>query len=103
MITKLEGNNVEFKCKASGTPTPDVLWYKMLPDGWTNIGVGHVLLIKKLKISDSGLYECRAWNFMKTEMKTVNLTVYGRKSYNFYRNPLIIKIKAVIVRCIFHY
>ena len=75
-ITKLEDEHVDISCEASGSPVPNVSWYKNSQHGWKKLS-GRRLQIKKLKLSDSGLYKCLAMNFMGSQKKTVKMVVYG--------------------------
>ena len=73
----LEDVHVVMPCEASGTPVPNVSWYRQSKYGWEKLG-DHKIQIKNAKLTDSALYKCSATNFMGIEEKTVKLMVYGR-------------------------
>lgn len=83
-ITLLEDDHVNVSCLASGSPNPDIWWYKQTPHVWKKLSE-RTLRIENAKVDDSGEYLCRATNFMDTVEKTVKLTVYGERFYPIMR------------------
>lgn len=63
-VTQLPGSGVRLRCRASGRPRPEVIWFK---DGKRiaddDGGAGKWMLrLERLKVEDSGKYVCRAFN-----------------------------------------
>ncbi|CAG9835601.1 unnamed protein product [Diabrotica balteata] len=64
------GNNIKLECVASGTPIPEITWFKndeeVLPNdagGRVNLSEDRTLLeITNVQESDTALYVCEAWN-----------------------------------------
>ncbi|CAG9862575.1 unnamed protein product [Phyllotreta striolata] len=75
------GGNAKLECVASGTPPPEITWFKndleVLPndaDGRIQLSEDRTMLdITKVQESDAGTYVCEAWN--EVGMREVSATV----------------------------
>lgn len=74
-----EGDNLQLTCKASGKPEPNITWTKEKTGNKGNTGVlqeGKVLTIKKISRTDSGTFNCTAYNgFGEADSQTVQVNV----------------------------
>ena len=68
--TVLEGSNSKLFCGASGSPTPNITWTKVLGDGSKSevLYQGTVLNFPKISRTDSGVYYCEAHNGFKSSV-----------------------------------
>ncbi|RWS27211.1 Vascular endothelial growth factor receptor 3-like protein, partial [Leptotrombidium deliense] len=76
-----------FICEANGRPKPKVEWFKnghflnaSAIFGFDLEKGGQILIIRRLVATDSGIYECRVSNPLKTLSKSVTLKVNGGES-----------------------
>ena len=73
-----EGKNLELFREASGKPTPNITWTKVLEDG-SNSGVLHQGAnwnITNINRTDSGTYHCTAYNgFGNPVSRAINVNV----------------------------
>uniref|UniRef100_A0A915I888 Ig-like domain-containing protein n=1 Tax=Romanomermis culicivorax TaxID=13658 RepID=A0A915I888_ROMCU len=84
-----EGNPLELECKVSGTPMPEITWFKdgepLAPSGRMKMDLSPdgtaKLLIDGCKPSDEGLYRCVARNPYGTNHVKSNVTVKGLIPY----------------------
>ncbi|XP_030626728.1 hemicentin-1 [Chanos chanos] len=79
--TILAGYQIQFKCKATGSPLPAITWYKdgrplTGAAGVTLLNRGQVLEIDRAQVSDAGLYRCVAVNVAGSAELTHSLQVY---------------------------
>ncbi|XP_066903525.1 basement membrane-specific heparan sulfate proteoglycan core protein isoform X5 [Halyomorpha halys] len=71
------GDIIEIVCYAGGTPMPELEWRRAYNETFnpqTNI-VGGTLRIQYALRTDAGLYECRAWNDLGVDTKSVNVYI----------------------------
>jgi len=83
-ILQTEGSSVQLRCHATGSPTPDISWYK---DGilleWleTSLSSGDeglwMLRLSNLKMADAGRYMCRVVNEVGELNFTYTIEVLG--------------------------
>ncbi|ESO07592.1 hypothetical protein HELRODRAFT_76139, partial [Helobdella robusta] len=86
-VLALVGETARLDCKISGHPVPDLTWYKdgreLIRGGRYLMSVNqegvHSLIIKLAKISDSGVYTCRASNRAGQATKDIFLNVEGNQ------------------------
>ncbi|XP_022807281.1 fibroblast growth factor receptor 3-like isoform X2 [Stylophora pistillata] len=60
-----EGSNLQLTCEALGKPEPNITWVKQMAENRGNTGVlqeGKVLTITKISRTDSGTFNCTAYN-----------------------------------------
>ncbi|XP_072156554.1 roundabout homolog 1 isoform X2 [Bemisia tabaci] len=82
--TVLAGQSVEFECKVSGEPTPNVLWYR--DDAKKTMGKAKTLDDKSLRIesvtpADEGVYVCSAENLVGTISASAPLIVHSPPTF----------------------
>nr|XP_033772787.1 vascular cell adhesion protein 1 [Geotrypetes seraphini] len=71
-----EGDAVIFICNSSGNPAPEVSWKKYSASGTSHlISKEATLMLKDVKMGDSGLYECEGINQHGKDRRTVELVV----------------------------
>lgn len=78
----MEGGNVLLPCHVTGTPDPDVTWYKngLEIDSALQYKFeleGSNLLLKDVAVGDEGVFKCKAENFLNSTEQIFQLTVYG--------------------------
>nr|XP_058951290.1 vascular endothelial growth factor receptor 3-like [Pocillopora verrucosa] len=77
-----EGNSVNFSCRASGVPTPTLVWVfndAELPFGINRDGVSFLEFLSVTKGME-GSYKCIAENTANTTSSSATLRVYGKAS-----------------------
>ena len=78
--TVIEGEKAEFRCNASGIPTPSITWERLgsnLPSGaFDRYGL---LVILSAGPEDAGVYICKAVNSEGEDSATVQLNVIGKE------------------------
>ncbi len=62
--SEIIGSDIEIFCDADGSPQPRIVWRKINANSLNenNEVIGKLLKISKIKLSDSGLYECVVYN-----------------------------------------
>lgn len=85
-IESIQGNTITLKCRASGRPSPLILWTKedvQLTTGprvkVTAIGDLH---ISSVRSSDQGIYRCHATNKAGSVVATTTVIVTGKEPMN---------------------
>ena len=76
--TVMEGDDVEFRCNASGIPTPRIIWERLgssLPDDAQD--QNGLLTIASVGTEDAGTYVCKAVNSEGEDSFNVQLVVQG--------------------------
>ena len=77
--TVIEGADVEFRCNASGLPTPRIIWERLgsnLPKG--AVDQNGLLTIVSVGPEDAGTYVCKAINSEGEDSIIVQLKVIGK-------------------------
>ena len=82
-----EGNSVNFSCRASGVPTPTLVWIfnnAELPSGINQFNPEVESLLKLLSVTKGmeGTYKCEAKNKANTTSSSATLRVYGKFNDN---------------------
>ena len=82
-----EGNSVNFSCRASGVPTPTLVWIfnnAELPSGINQFNPEVESLLKLLSVTKGmeGTYKCEAKNKANTTSSSATLRVYGKFNVN---------------------
>ena len=86
------GNSVTFHCGFSGEPTPRIKWLKdSIPVPLTTsdkyeVRVEGSLLVRNLRRTDEGTYECVAENVAGITHAYARLTVWGKALMEKYLN-----------------
>ena len=78
--TLIEGEKAEFRCNASGIPTPSITWERLgsnLPNG--ALDRYGLLVILSVGPEDAGVYICKAVNSEGEDSATVQLEVIGEE------------------------
>ncbi|XP_030062928.1 vascular cell adhesion protein 1 [Microcaecilia unicolor] len=74
--TVKEGAAVNFTCTSSGNPAPEVSWKKYSASGTSHfISEEATLMLKDVKVGDSGLYECEGINQHGKDRRVVEFVV----------------------------
>ena len=77
-LTVNEGGSALFQCLASGNPKPVIVWSKTNRQSSPSVvSVGN-LLLKNVRGSDSGTYNCSAVNILGQAQALVQLIVNGK-------------------------
>ncbi|XP_072244443.1 hemicentin-1 [Leuresthes tenuis] len=86
-LTAVQGQELEFQCRVSGRPAPQVEWSHdgevLSRDGDPHVEFledGQVLKVKSVRLRDQGLYQCLARNSAGTQMRQFRLTVQAPPS-----------------------
>ncbi|KAL0979469.1 hypothetical protein UPYG_G00185480 [Umbra pygmaea] len=81
-LSVVVGQEVEFQCRVSGRPAPNVEWSRdgevLSKDGDPHVEFhdqGQVMKVKAVRLRDQGLYQCLASNSAGTETRQFRLTV----------------------------
>ncbi|KAK3796951.1 hypothetical protein RRG08_032253 [Elysia crispata] len=81
-VTATEGDNAELQCRATGRPSPTISWTHNSAPIAQNIrarqGDSGSLTIINVRVSDAGLYECRASSSDQTITSSARLRVLVR-------------------------
>ena len=83
----LLGQEMRLKCIFGGRPTPQVLWRKIddiLPtDGrYSTDSEGQELVIRSVKFSDAGTYECRGSNELGMALSSIQVVIESEPYWN---------------------
>ena len=74
-----EGDNATLYCNATGNPVPNITWIK---GGEVLLSHTEMLAIAKISRSESGSYECLAWNGIgKNGSKSCTIDVHCKSSF----------------------
>ena len=67
--TVLEGSNMTLVCEATGRPTPNITWTRVLEDGSDGevLHQGATWDFPNINRTDNGTYHCRAYNGFENE------------------------------------
>ena len=77
--TVIEGEQVVFRCNASGIPTPSIIWERLgsnLPE--SALDRNGLLTISSVGAEDAGTYICKAVNSEGEDSLNVQLEVIGK-------------------------
>ena len=77
-LTVNEGGSASFQCSVSGNPDPVIAWSKKNRQSSRSVVSGGKLLLKNLRGSDSGTYNCSAVNILGQAQELVQLIVNGK-------------------------
>ena len=83
-----EGNSVNFSCRASGVPTPTLVWVfnnADLPSGINQFNHEGESFLEFLSVTKGmeGTYKCEAKNKENTTSSSASLRVYGKFNDNY--------------------
>lgn len=106
-VIAVEGSTVRLTCNATGIPTPNITWFRQIPDSEVDqkeqIGtIGEVLVIHNISRYCGGVYECMAFNGVEPKIsKSVKVDVQFKPEITI-RNPRIGQEldKETILECI---
>ena len=73
-----EGGSALFQCSVSGNPNPVIVWSKTNRQSSPSVASGAKLLLKNVRRSDSGTYNCSAVNILGQAQELVQLIVNGK-------------------------
>ena len=76
-LTVDEGGSASFHCSVSGSPHPVIVWSKTNRQSSRSMVSGGKLLLKNVRGSDSGTYNCSAVNKLGQAQALVQLIVNG--------------------------
>ena len=77
-LTVNEGGSALFQCSVSGNPNPVIVWSKSNRQSSPSVASGGKLLVKNVRVSDSGTYNCSAVNILGQAQALVQLIVNGK-------------------------
>ena len=77
-LTVNEGGPASFDCSVSGSPNPVIVWSKTNRQSSRSMVSGGKLLLKNVRGSDSGTYNCSAVNKLGQAQALVQLIVNGK-------------------------
>ena len=77
-LTVDEGGSALFLCSVSGNPNPVIMWSKTNRQSSRSMVSGGKLLLKNVRGSDSGTYNCSAVNKLGQARALVQLIVNGK-------------------------
>ena len=77
-LTVNEGGSASFQCSVSGNPNPLTVWSKTNRQSSRSVVSGGKLLLKNVRGSDSGTYNCSAVNILGQAQALVQLIVTGK-------------------------
>ena len=79
-LTVNEGGSASFHCSVSGNPDPVIVWSKTNRQSSRSVVSERKMLLKNVRGSDSGTYNCSAVNILGQEQALVQLIVNGKIS-----------------------
>ncbi|XP_027050387.1 peroxidasin-like [Pocillopora damicornis] len=87
-----EGNSVNFSCRASGVPTPTLVWVfnnADLPSGINQFNHEEKSFLEFLSVTKGmeGTYKCEAKNKANTTISSATLRVYGKAAAQVVPDP----------------
>ena len=82
-LTVNEGGSASFQCSVSGNPKPAIKWIKTNRQSSRSVVSGGKLLLKNVRGSDSGTYNCLAVNILGQAQALVQLIVNGKIAMNY--------------------
>ena len=82
-LTVNEGGSASFQCSVSGNPKPAIKWSKTNRQSSRSVVSGGKLLLKNVRGSDSGTYNCSAVNILGQAQALVQLIVNGKIAMNY--------------------
>ena len=101
-----EGQNVTLVCKATGQPTPTVMWRKAFGHvSKANIVVaGWNMTILSLKKADGGAYACSVKNLLSEDSAVALVTVIDRLEFILAPPPTVVANESsdIILNCAAH-
>ena len=77
-LTVNEGGSASFQCSVGGNPNPLIVWSKTNGQSSRSLVSGGKLLLKNVRGSDSGTYNCSAVNILGQAQELVQLIVNGK-------------------------
>ena len=77
-LTVNEGGSASFQCSVIGNPDPVIVWSKTNRQSSRSVMSGEKLLLKNVRESDSGAYNCSAVNILGQAQALVQLIVNGK-------------------------
>ena len=77
-LTVNEGGSASFQCSVIGNPDPIIVWSKTNRQSSRSVMSGGKLLLKNVRGSDSGTYNCSAVNILGQAQALVQLIVNGK-------------------------
>ena len=82
-LTVNEGGSASFQCSVIGNPDPIMVWSKTNRQSSRSVVSGGKLLLKNVRGSDSGTYNCSAVNILGQAQALVQLIVNGKTAMNY--------------------
>ena len=82
-LTVNEGGSASFHCSVSGNPKPAIKWSKTNRQSSRSVASGGKLLLKNVRGSNSGTYNCSAVNILGQAQALVQLIVNGKIAMNY--------------------
>ena len=88
-LTVNEGGSASFQCSVGGNPNPVIMWSKTNKHSIRSVMSGGKMLLKNVRGSDSGTYNCSAVNILGQAQALVQLIVNGKIIIKWinYRKP----------------
>lgn len=89
-IVQMMGSTARLRCRATGRPTPEILWYKdgtVLPDELSSSAPSEgstshwQLKLSELNMNDAGRYTCKVFNKVGAINFTYTVQVIGQKFF----------------------
>ena len=82
-LTVDEGGSASFQCSVSGNPKPAIKWIKTNRQSSGSVVSGGKWLLKNVRGSNSGTYNCSAVNILGQSQALVQLIVNGKIAMNY--------------------
>ena len=82
-LTVNEGGSGSFQCSVSGNPKPAIKCIKTNRQSSRSVVSGGTLLLKNVRGSDSGTYNCSAVNILGQAQALVQLIINGKIAMNY--------------------